>query len=777
VATPGFGQKETRRKKWITGAVVGALGLTALTVGVAYWVGRVRKEQSLFVPPSLPSNVHQQLSGYTFTRSDEGRRIFTVRAARTVAFKDGGTTVLEDVRVELFGRSGSRHDILRTRRCNYSTQSGDLFSSGTVEIELNAPAEEVPSGRTQSKQPVFLETSEVAFRQQGSLVETEAPVRFRIGEVSGTARGMAYATKESWVELKKDVQMELRPKSGTVPQPPLRLAASRIRYDKVSREISLEGPLDIRQGARRVVAGRGVAFLDEGDRITRATLEGGVKGSDSSGAGTIELRAQRARGDFDPATGQLSRLVAEVDVVGESRKPGSASGLTAQRLELSLAGPHAKPRRGEASGNVQLTLESTAAPAPGSAAGNQVSPERKNLSAAQLNFEFRPDGRSVREAETVGAGTLVVVPPDPKAGERVITAGQFLMAFDARSRLEDLRGLSPTRIVFRPPAHAPPGSVVQESSADRLEATFDTATQALRESQQSGHFEFRDGDRQASAQEALYVAATQILTLTGHPQVWDTESRVKCERIDLNLPNGVADGKGKVQATHLPAEGQREHGRRGEPTNVLADRVVAERRSQVMHYEGHVRAWQGADVVESSALDVYRTQRRVSSGSQVLTSHLQPASLVAGKATSSQGPQRETRPVRVRADRLEYFDEGRKATYRGNVRLQTEGTTLEANGVDVYFSPAGTAEKAEIERAVAEGHVRVVQPGRRAQGEHAEYFAAPGKIVLTGGPPSLYDVEKGFTTGQRLTFFTHDDRLFVDGGDGIPSLSKHRVAQ
>jgi lipopolysaccharide export system protein LptA len=97
--------------------------------------------------------------------------------------------------------------------------------------------------------------------------------------------------------------------------------------------------------------------------------------------------------------------------------------------------------------------------------------------------------------------------------------------------------------------------------------------------------------------------------------------------------------------------------------------------------------------------------------------------------------------------------------------------------MDVYFSAAGTTEEAEIERAVAEGHVRVVQPGRRAQGEHAEYFAGQGKIVLTGGPPSLYDAEKGFTTGRRLTFFTQDDRLFVDGGDGLPSLSKHRVAQ
>jgi len=78
---------------------------------------------------------------------------------------------------------------------------------------------------------------------------------------------------------------------------------------------------------------------------------------------------------------------------------------------------------------------------------------------------------------------------------------------------------------------------------------------------------------------------------------------------------------------------------------------------------------------------------------------------------------------------------------------------------------------------VAEGQVRVVQPGRRAAGNRAEYFAGEGRIVLSGGPPSLYDAEKGFTTGQRLTFFIHDDTLRVDGGDESPTLSRHRIAQ
>jgi lipopolysaccharide export system protein LptA len=203
--------------------------------------------------------------------------------------------------------------------------------------------------------------------------------------------------------------------------------------------------------------------------------------------------------------------------------------------------------------------------------------------------------------------------------------------------------------------------------------------------------------------------------------------------------------------------------------------MVARQQSQTVHYEGHVRAWQGTNVVESPSLDVYRTQKRVSSGSQVVTSFLQPAAMVSEPGASAHATG-GTSPVTVHADFLEYFDEGRRARYHGNVRLVTENTTLQSDRLDVYFTQGETVEGSEVDHAEADGHVRVTQPGRVGSGDHGEYFAGPGKIVLTGGPPSLVDEEKGSTTGQRLTFFSRDDRLFVDGGEQSPSVSKHHVA-
>ena len=372
----------------------------------------------------------------------------------------------------------------------------------------------------------------------------------------------------------------------------------------------------------------------------------------------------------------------------------------------------------------------------------------------------------------------MVSPADPKVGMRVITAGQFLMNFDARSRIETLRGQPPTRVVFRPPSSAPPGTGTQESQADHLDAAFDPTTQSLHEVRQSGNFQFHDGERQATSAEARYDALTQGLVLLGHPQVWDSTSHVKCQRVTIDMRTNTSVGEGNVQAVHLPAPapGAPPPTTPAQPTNVLADRMTSQQKSQVVHYEGHVRAWHGTDLLESTALDVYRKERRVSSGSRVVTSYLQPALLVTNQEQSPAPAKGGTRPVTVRADFLEYLDQGRRARYHGNVQLVTEDTTVQSDLLDVYFTQGDTVEGSEVDHAEAEGHVKVTQPGRWGSGDHGEYFAGPGKIVLTGGPPSLFDEEKGFTTGQRLTFFIHDDRLFVDGGNQSPSLSKHHVA-
>jgi len=431
-------------------------------------------------------------------------------------------------------------------------------------------------------------------------------------------------------------------------------------------------------------------------------------------------------------------------------------------------------------------------------------------------YGFRPDGRSLKEAQTVGTGKLVLNSEDAGQGEQVITAGQFLMAFNDQSRLRTLDGIRGTHIVYTPgPAHGVEGTsaqppprppAIEESFSDRLAAVFDTSSGDLRSLEQSGNFRYSNGERQSSAATAQYSSESQVLTLSGKPRLWDSETRIAADRVLWHIDTETGEGLGKVQSTHfqspLPAteKGQPNSGKAGPDgppgasatavagaTNVLADEVIVERRSQLVHYQGHVRAWHDHDVIESSSLDHDGVTRRLSSGSQVLTSHVAPAappsspSSPTPSAASKDRMVSKTAPVAIRADSLSYFDEDQKASYRGHVELRTEQTTLKADKMDVYFTRAGGGngrsgnEGSEVDHILADDHVTVVEPGRRATGDHVEYLAAPGKVTLTGGPPIVYDELKGLTTGQRLTFFIHDDSLFVDGGDQSPTITKHRV--
>ena len=83
----------------------------------------------------------------------------------------------------------------------------------------------------------------------------------------------------------------------------------------------------------------------------------------------------------------------------------------------------------------------------------------------------------------------------------------------------------------------------------------------------------------------------------------------------------------------------------------------------------------------------------------------------------------------------------------------------------------------QLDRIVAEGHVVIQEPARRAEGEKLVYTAADDKFVLTGGSPSIFDAERGKITGDSLTFYKRDDRVLVEGRETSPTVTQTRVAR
>ena len=147
---------------------------------------------------------------------------------------------------------------------------------------------------------------------------------------------------------------------------------------------------------------------------------------------------------------------------------------------------------------------------------------------------------------------------------------------------------------------------------------------------------------------------------------------------------------------------------------------------------------------------------------------------------------RAKRPVAITSARLTYADVERLAHYEGGVLAKGSNFTASSNPMDAYLVPRSQTSAinhfraisgpGQLDQMVAKGNVVVQQPGRRAEGEKLVYTASDDKFVLTGGPPSIFDAERGKITGVSLTFFRGDDRVLVEGEASTPVVTQTRVA-
>jgi lipopolysaccharide export system protein LptA len=142
-------------------------------------------------------------------------------------------------------------------------------------------------------------------------------------------------------------------------------------------------------------------------------------------------------------------------------------------------------------------------------------------------------------------------------------------------------------------------------------------------------------------------------------------------------------------------------------------------------------------------------------------------------------------PVHVTSNHLVYHDSERQAHYEGDVLARDSDFTATSSQMDVFFAPANQSDDrralavtpAKLEKIIASGSVVVTQPTRHATGDKLTYTSEDDRFILTGGPPSIFDAERGKITGVSLTLFRHDDRVIVDGSSSLPAVTNTRVVR
>src|SRR5436305_1653610 len=94
-----------RLRRWFAGGA----SLVAIIVASAYWYARWKfRNVAQQIPKKINIQVQQTAQGFTVSKSEEGRTIFTIRASNAVQYKQGGRAELHDVSITIYGKDAQR---------------------------------------------------------------------------------------------------------------------------------------------------------------------------------------------------------------------------------------------------------------------------------------------------------------------------------------------------------------------------------------------------------------------------------------------------------------------------------------------------------------------------------------------------------------------------------------------------------------------------------------------------------------------------------------------
>jgi lipopolysaccharide export system protein LptA len=766
-------------RRWLGFAAI----LTACGVTGAYFQTRHRLQNVLKqVPGKMGIEFKQTANGFSMSKSELGRTIFRIEASKAVQYKAGGRAELHDVHITLYGRDSNRFDQIYGKDFIYDQQTGDVTSQGEVDMDLESnpgggagPDQGSPK---EQKNPVHLKTWSLIFNQKTGDAHTKERVDFSIPQATGSSIGMEYVARTSLLTLLSQVDVLV---DG---QPPTSIKADRGSISKDPHIVVLE-QARVRSGLEQSEADQETLFLRPDNSVERVLARGNAR-VQYNGQQVAKVRSDQLevfmaaesgvqgqdtqRDGGNPHRTSVRRALLTGNVQFETLGPGPMQG-NSERATVNF-GPANSPETIHAEGNVKLVQHQE----PASAAASR-SAQDFELTAPIVDF-FLVDGKRFDRAETSGPPQIILrsAPPPTASGtvgqQTVITASRFQAKFDDLGQLSSVHGEPETRVV-----NTAPGEPDRVTTSHTLDAAF-TPGNGIQALFQRGAFVYADGEHTAWADQARYTPSDQMLLLTGTPRIADKEMTTTARQVRMNRSTGDGFAQGDVKTTYNELKPNPNGGflSSSSPIHVTARSMTAHRAPAVALYTGDARLWQDDNLVEAPSIEFDRDQRTMnaqsSPGQEVLTVLVQSDN--AGKVT----------PVRTTSQHLAYADSDRKAHFEGDVVAKGDDLTIASRQMDVFLQEKSQAHAAQsltsagkLDRIVAWDQVRLTEPGRWGTGERLVYTASDDKFVLTGGPPSIFDAERGKVTGVSLTMFRGDDRVMVEGSDKSLAVTQTRVAR
>ncbi len=775
--------------------VVAAMLVLSIIGSIVY--GRWRIHHAVQdLPARMGLQIQQTTQGFVLSKTDEGRKLFTLHASRAISFKTGGRVQLHDVEIDIYNRQNDQADTISGKDFEYDKDNQLVIAQRVAHITLHPPPPAHPTSATNADaQIIHVTTHGLIFHQETGEATCNGEVDFQYSKSTGKALGAQYFSKTGQLILESQVVLttEMQNRSAVI-------HASHATYDRESAQAYLVQPRYLSTGSsadHHGSAGAATVFLRPDGSAERMDAQGSVEMASADGTG---VRSSSMRVDLDE-----NNQPRQADFFGgvelTQNQPTQQTVGTGRNAVVDYDGNgHAKRVTLDGNVNLQQQIDADKNDLHRALTANHLVLHLKPAQLNRKNAKGESGQRQLQEADASGGAVFTsqnMVKGHP-AQETSVAAQSMKAIFAPGNEMRHLDGVGQTRMRM-----VAPNGDVDTSTGDVLSIDFVTGTPkraaarhggtgptnapSIRTAVQTGNVVLQQvsakkvggtsglGGTQnstATAARAEYDGATDTLTLTGKPVFRDEELEMTAERFAVERAAGTVRATGSVQAT---VRASNQAGSGGLLSGNQATHVIA-RQAQMLHdsqkaiFTGQARLWQGGNSVEAPVIELSQKMQTVTAYGKesckqcVHTTFLgqaaepapsgKPKAIKAGdlaEGNSNRGPS----TYRVLSQRLLYSDAERKATLSDHVEAISSNGDVFADRAEVFLTPAyahaqarpgiATAETAKkmspdgssspqssVERIVATGHVVVAQPGRRGTGTRLVYTASDGRFVLTG---------------------------------------------
>src|SRR5579864_6518230 len=733
------------------------LAILTILAGVAityYTRLKLQANSALSKPKSLAPGTLATSHAWTYKQTTNGKTAITVHAEDLQEVQ--GKQELSGVELDIFHKDGNQYDHVKCAKAEFDMSQGVLYSDGDVEITMGIPVDQPPTGRL-----IVIKSSGVHVESKTGKAYTDRLATFQFDRGEGQAVGANYDPNTRELVMRSQVRLTWR---GTDPKaPPMKVEAGEVTYKERESKVFLSPWSKLPRDTMLLNAGPAVVTLMDGS-IKLVETEN-ASGSDQRPGRNLDYAAKQLRLDFDD-NNQIQRITGVDEARLVSKQDTAVTTMTSDRIvmDLDTSGDGSILQTAVATGHSMV--ESNPVPAK-----DVELADTRILKSEIIRTKMRAGGQEIESVETETPGTIEFIPNRPAQPHRSMNGEHLVIAYGPKNQIQSFHAANVSTRTEKPKlAEAKEAPAPELTWSKDLTATFQPNSSQLGKLDQTGNFRYEAGERHAKADRATLDQPDNLIDLFGAARVSDSTGSADADKIQLDQRSGDFSAEGNVSSTRLPDKKKEGSGgmlSEDEPLHARAKKMHSTDNSQQIRYEGSAVLWQGANRLEADTVEIDREN-------SILKAHGHVMSQLLDKASDTSKKPATKAPARVftvvKAPELEYSDETRVAVYKDGVTLDRPGMKVKGREIRAYLRD--NSSDSSLDHAFADGQVQIDEssPGRDRKGtsEHAEYYVDEDKVILEGGRPEFVDSLRGTTRGEKLTWFSKDDRLLVNGVESKP---------